>query len=99
MLNVSKTVNGSSLTVTPAGKLTTAAAKELDGELNEALNGITELVFDLENLEYITSAGLRMLLSCRKRMSRQGSMRLRKVNPQIMKILDMTGFTGMFTFE
>ncbi len=99
MLNIKKSVNGSSLTVTLEGKLTTSAAQQLDGELKQELNGITELVFDLEKLEYITSAGLRMLLSCQKVMNRQGEMRLRRVNPQAYKILNMTGFLRMFVLE
>ncbi len=98
-MNIKKNVNGSSMNVVLEGKLTTAAAQQLDAELRQELNGITELVFDLENLEYITSAGLRMLLSCQKVMNKQGSMRLLKVTPQTMKILDMTGFTDLFTFE
>ena len=98
-MNIKKKVNGNSMSIALEGKLTTAAAQQLDGELRQELNGITELVFDLEKLEYITSAGLRMLLSCQKVMNKQGSMRLCKVTPQTMKILDMTGFTDLFTFE
>ena len=99
MLNVVKEVNGDSLTVRLEGKLNTTAAIELDAELKQALPKVKELVFDLEKLEYITSAGLRVLLLAQKTMAGQGKMTVRNVGPEILKILKMTGMAKMMTIE
>lgn len=86
-------------TVTVADRLDTTTAPELDKLLSEALAGAKELVFDLTNLAYISSAGLRVLLKAQKAMSAQGSMKLLGVREGIMEIFDVTGFTDIFTFE
>ena len=99
MLNVVKEANGDVLTVRLEGKLNTTAAVDLDFELRQALPGVKELVFDLEKLEYITSAGLRVLLFAEKTMAEQGKMSVRNVNPEILKILKMTGMVKMMTIE
>lgn len=99
MLNVVKEVNGDSLTVRLEGKLNTTAAMDLDIELRQALPKVKELVFDLEKLEYITSAGLRVLLLAQKAMAGQGKMTVRNVGPEILKILKMTGMAKMMTIE
>jgi anti-sigma B factor antagonist len=99
MLNIVKEANGDVLTVRLEGKLNTTAAMDLDVELRQALPGVKELVFDLEKLEYITSAGLRVLLFAEKTMAEQGKMSVRNVNPEILKILKMTGMVKMMTIE
>ena len=99
MLNIVKEANGDVLTVRLEGKLNTTAAMDLDVELRQALPGVKELVFDLEKLEYITSAGLRVLLFTQKTMAEQGKMTVRNVNPEILKILKMTGMVKMMTIE
>lgn len=99
MLNIGMEANGDSLTVRLEGKLNTTAAMELDEKLRQALPGVKELVLDLEKLEYITSAGLRVLLFAQKTMATQGKMTLRNVGSEILKILKMTGMLKMMTFE
>ena len=99
MLNIVKTVNGSTLTVALEGMLNTVSAPELESELNASLGGVTELVFDLEKLDYITSAGLRVVLAAQKLMSKKGGMKVRSVKPEIMKIFDMTGFSDWMKIE
>ena len=99
MLNIGIEANGDSLTVRLEGKLNTTAAMELDEKLRQALPGVKELVLDLEKLEYITSAGLRVLLFAQKTMATQGKMTLRNVGPEILKILKMTGMLKMMTIE
>ena len=99
MLNIGIEANGDSLTVRLEGKLNTTAAMELDEKLRQALPGVKELVLDLEKLEYITSAGLRVLLAAQKIMTKQGSMKLQHVNESIMEILEVTGFSDILTVE
>ena len=99
MLNIVKEANGDLLTVRLEGKLNTTAAMDLDTELRQALPEVKELVFDLEKLEYITSAGLRVLLSAQKTMAQQGKMTVRNVGPEILKILKMTGMVRVMTIE
>lgn len=81
------------------GRLDTTTAPELEKELKDSLGGIKELVLDLEKLEYISSAGLRVLLSAQKTMNKQGSMCLIHVSEPIMEIFDITGFTDILTIE
>ena len=85
------TTNGPTLTYTLTGRL------ELD--LNGTLDGVTELVFDLNDLDYLSSAGLRVLLTAQKRMNTQGAMRVRNVNETIREIFDVTGFSDILTIE
>jgi anti-sigma B factor antagonist len=99
MLNIGIEANGDSLTLRLEGKLNTTAAMELDEKLRQALPGVKELVLDLEKLEYITSAGLRVLLFAQKTMATQGKMTLRNVGSEILKILKMTGMLKMMTIE
>ena len=99
MLNIGIEANGDSLTVRLEGKLNTTAAMELDEKLRQVLPGVKELVLDLEKLEYITSAGLRVLLFAQKTMATQGKMTLRNVGSEILKILKMTGMLKMMTIE
>ena len=99
MLNITKNVNGSALKLILEGRLDTATAPQLEATLNEALAGVTSLKFDLEKLDYISSAGLRVLLSSQKTMNKQGSMVISNVSPEVKEIFDVTGFTDILTIE
>ena len=97
MLNINKEQNGGLLTVALEGRLDTVTAPELESELTASLDGAEELVLDMKDLEYISSAGLRVLLSAQKNMSSKGSMKLINVNETVMEILEVTGFTDILT--
>lgn len=98
-MNLIKTRNGSELTIALDGRLDTTTAPELDQVLNESLGEITSLVFDLEKLVYISSAGLRSLLVSQKVMNKKGSMKIRNANPSVMEVFTVTGFSDILTFE
>ena len=98
-MNIIKNQEGTTLTVALEGRLDTVTAPQLEGDLRTAVNGVTELVFDLEKLDYVSSAGLRVLLSAQKVMNRQGSMVIRHVKPEIMDIFDVTGFVDILNIE
>ena len=99
MLNIVKKIEDKKATVSPEGRLDTVTAPELDAALKEIIPDLTELTLDLEKLEYVSSAGLRVLLSAQKAMSKQGEMKLCHVNETIMDIFDVTGFTDILTIE
>ena len=99
MLNITKNANGSDLKVILEGRLDTTTAPQLEAELNSALSGVTALKFDLEKLDYISSAGLRVLLSSQKIMNKQGSMVITGVSPEVKEIFDVTGFSDILTIE
>lgn len=98
-MTITKTQNGSELTVVVEGRLDTMTAPELEKELNEVIEGVTALSFDLEKLDYVSSAGLRVLLSAQKKMNKQGEMKLVHVNETIMEIFEVTGFSDILTIE
>ena len=87
------------LTVALEGRLDSETAPQLEQQLDAALEGVTILELDFEKLEYISSAGLRLLLATQKRMNEQGSMVIKNVSKGIMEILEITGFNGILTFE
>ena len=91
--------NDKALNIALEGRLDTMTAPELEEALNAALTDVTELTFDLEKLEYISSAGLRVLLSAQKTMNRQGSMKVTHVNEIISEIFEVTGFSDILTIE
>jgi anti-sigma B factor antagonist len=91
--------NGTALTVALEGRLDTMTAPELEGALKESLEGVEELTFDFEKLDYISSAGLRVLLAAQKTMNRQGSMKVKNANEIIMEIFEVTGFSDILTIE
>ena len=98
-MNIIKTQEGTTLTVALEGRLDTVTAPQLEGELRTAISDVKELVFDLEKLDYVSSAGLRVLLSAQKVMNRQGSMTIRNVKPEIMDIFEVTGFVDILNIE
>lgn len=85
------------MTIALSGRLDTVTAPGLELELSNALAGITELILDLEKLDYISSAGLRVLLSTQKTMNERGIMTVKNVNSTIMEIFEVTGFTDILT--
>ena len=96
-MTITNTLNGTELTVALEGRLDTTTAPELEASLKNSLDGVTELVMDFEKLEYISSAGLRVLLSAQKIMNRQGSMKVIHVSEVIMEIFEVTGFSDILT--
>ena len=99
MLNITKNLDDTKLTVQLEGRLDTTTAPQLEESMKESINGVTELIMDFENLEYISSAGLRVLLSCQKIMSKQGSMKVVHVSDLIKEIFEVTGFIDILTIE
>ncbi len=99
-MNLEKKQEGSALTIKISGRLDTTTAPVLDEELKASLEGTEALVLDFSDLEYISSAGLRVLLSAQKIMNKQeGSMKLTGVNESIMEIFEVTGFVDILTIE
>lgn len=99
MLNTNKETDGTSLIVTLEGRLDTTTAPELEGLLKESLEDKTELRLDIKDLEYISSAGLRVLLSAQKVMSKQGSMVVQNASAAVKEIFEVTGFSDILTIE
>ena len=99
MLNINKTKEGSKLNITVEGRLDTTTAPELEAVIKDEINGVTELVIDLDKLEYISSAGLRVLLAAQKIMMKQGHMVVTNPNDVIKEIFEVTGFSDILTIE
>ena len=98
-MNIEQKRNGSALTIAPEGYLDTTTAPELRAVLETALDGVTELTFDFEKLEYISSSGLRLLLFAQKAMNEQGTMKVIHANNIILEIFEVTGFADVLTVE
>ncbi len=98
-MTIEKTQNGTQLTMTLSGRLDTTTAPVLETQLKEAIDGVENLVLDFAALEYLSSAGLRVLLSAQKIMNKQGSMVVRNVNETIAEIFEVTGFCDVLTIE
>lgn len=98
-MTINKNKNGSKLLIEVAGRLDTTTAPQLDAEVKDSISDITELEFDFSNLEYISSAGLRVLLSAQKIMNKQGSMVIHGASDDLMEIFDVTGFIDILTIE
>lgn len=97
MLNITKQADGGKLYIALEGRLDTMTAPELEKVLEENLDGVTKLVLDFEKLDYISSAGLRVLLAAHKRMLKQGEMKVIHVGEMIMEIFEVTGFSDILT--
>lgn len=96
-MKITKKTNGHNLTIALEGRLDTGTAPELEKELKASLDGVKELMIDMERLDYLSSAGLRVLLGAQKTMNRQGSMKVSHVNDTIMEIFEVTGFSDILT--
>ncbi len=99
MLNIEKKTNESELTVALTGRLDTTTAPDLEAVIKESLDGVTSFEIDMEALEYVSSAGLRVLLSAQKVMNKQGEMKVTHVSETIMEIFEVTGFSDILTIE
>ena len=91
--------NGSETTIEVGGRLDTVTAPVLEQTINDAIGGMQNLVLDFEGLEYISSAGLRVLLGSQKKMQKIGSMKLINVCEDVMEIFEMTGFADILVIE
>lgn len=98
-MDIQKTLNGTTLEVKLDGRLDTTTSPKLEEELRDSVDGLTCLVFDFEKLEYISSAGLRVLLAMQKIMNKQGEMILKNVSETVMEVFEITGFSDILTIE
>ncbi len=98
-MNVIKESSGSQLTLRIQGRLDTTTAPQLETELKASVEGVTALVLDLAELAYISSAGLRVVLMAQKIMNKQGTMVVRNVDPNVLEVFEVTGFSDILTIE
>ena len=98
-MTIEKNLNGTELTVSVAGRLDTTTAPELELSLKESFEGVEKLVLDFASLDYLSSAGLRVLLGAQKTMNKQGEMIIKNVNETINEIFEVTGFIDILTVE
>ena len=98
-MTITTTRKTSSLIVQLEGRLDTTTSPQLEAELSASLEGVTNLTLDLEKLDYLSSAGLRVILAAQKRMNKQGQMVVRHVNETIMEVFEVTGFVDILTIE
>lgn len=98
-MNINKTLDGTTLHLALEGRLDTTTAPQLEAELNRSMDGITLLELDFDKLEYLSSAGLRLILAAQKTMNKQGKMVIRHVNETIMEVFEVTGFIDILTID
>lgn len=98
-MTINKISDGEKLTVAITGRLDTNSSPKLEAELRQSVDGVTELVFDFSEVEYISSAGLRVLLAAQKVMNHKGSMKLVGVSDEIQEVFEITGFSDILTIE
>ena len=98
-MKITKNQNGTQLNIAVEGRMDTTTAPELEKELRESLDGVTELTLDFSKLDYISSAGLRVLLSAHKTMRDKGSMKVTNANEIVQEVFDVTGFSDILTIE
>ena len=98
-MTIDKVQNGTSLAVAVEGRLDTTTAPELEAELKKSMESAESLVLDFSNLEYISSAGLRVLLAAHKTMSGKGGMKIIHANEIVREVFDVTGFSDILTVE
>lgn len=98
-MEIKKNIENEKLIINLSGRLDTITAPELEKELNSSLPGPLELIFNMDELEYISSAGLRVILKAQKIMNDNGSMKVINVNESIMEVFEITGFIDILTIE
>ena len=98
-MTIEKNLNGTELTVSIVGRLDTTTAPQLEAEFKQSVNGVEKLVLDFAALEYLSSAGLRVLLAAQKVMNKQGEMIIKNVNDTINEIFEVTGFIDILTIK
>lgn len=99
MLNIKYDKNDANLAIELEGRLDTTTAPELEEKLNSDITGVSKLTFNLKSLEYISSAGLRVLLSAQKIMNKQGEMIIKDASEEVQEIFEVTGFSDIFTIQ
>lgn len=98
-MNIKKKKDGSTLTVIISGRIDTATAPEADAAINGSLDGVQSLILDFSDVDYVSSAGLRMLLSLHKKMASKNGMKLVGVNEDVNDVFEVTGFDEILTYE
>ena len=98
-MTIAKQQNGSALTLALEGRLDTVTSPELEKELKASLDGADSLILDFSKLDYISSAGLRVLLSAHKQMSAKGGMKVTNVNEIVREVFDVTGFADILNID
>ncbi len=98
-MTINQKRDGAALELLLEGRLDTATSPQLEQELAASLDGVQELTLNMEKLEYLSSAGLRVLLQAQKRMNKQGSMKVTHVSEIVMEIFEVTGFLDILTVE
>ena len=98
-MEITKTTDGATLTMTLSGRLDTMAATDFENELNASLDGVETLIIDCGAMTYVASSGLRTLLMAQKRMNSQGKMEMRHVQAPVMEVLSMTGFDDLLNIQ
>ncbi len=98
-MDINKNIDGKTMELKLIGRLDTVTARRLENELKQNIADVNKLIFDFEQLQYISSAGLRVILSAQKVMNKQGEMLVRNVNENVMEIFEMTGFVDILTIE
>ena len=98
-MKITKNLNGTNLEIALEGRLDTTTAPELEQELKGSMDGANELTLDFGKLDYISSAGLRVLLSAHKAMSKKGGMKVTNVNEIVKEVFDVTGFADILNIE
>ena len=98
-MTIDRNVDGAKTQLKISGRLDTSTAPELETTIDACISGVEELIIDFEGLEYVSSAGLRVILKTQKVMNKQGSMKIINVNDTIMEVFDITGFADVLTIE
>ena len=98
-MTINKSSDKPNLKFSIQGRIDTNTSPELDKAVNESIDGVTNLIFDFEKVEYMSSAGLRVLVSAQKKMNKQGTMKVINVGDAIMEIFEVTGFSDILTIE
>lgn len=98
-MTIEKKLNGTELEMALTGRMDTSTAPQFETELKNNISGVEKLILDFENLEYISSAGLRVILTAQKIMNKQGEMVIRNVNEVISEVFEITGFIDILTVE
>lgn len=98
-MEINKNQNGTELTISLSGRLDTTTAPVFEEEIKNSLDNVAKLILDFKELEYVSSAGLRVILFAQKVMNKQGEMLIKNVCSDIMEVFEITGFTDILTFE
>ncbi len=98
-MTINKTANGTELLMAVSGRMDTSTAPQFEAEIKNSLDGVEKHVLDFENLEYVSSAGLRVILAAQKIMNKQGKMVIKNVGEVIAEVFEITGFVDILTIE